>query len=362
MRYNIHGYRQDKAIEFKLNNDELLILRHFEDFATSGRMDSFYDEGYMYYWINYDTFLKHLPILGINKVRLGEIITHNLSTEPLDLEEKKKTYSEKMLNKVNKRKYIGVLKSKLVKNSDVGTRTYFAFTKKFYNLKPDISSSDDDMKNKNTEGGSVKIPNGFSKNTEGGSVKIPNGVRYKNRYKDSSINDSSINDSSINDSSINDSSINDSSINDSSINDSSIKNNKEVINYVNQTLGEIGPNNKLELLSYLDDGIEVEVVIKAIDIALGNGVRNYSYVRSILNRWLSEGIKKSAQLTEHLNKQNKKYVTNSIDEKYNNYNNSEVNSDGKCSTYNEKQFGLDSTNQEESGEFTDTSGIDWSKY
>ena len=337
MRYNIHGYRQDKAIEFKLNNDELLILRHFEDFATSGRMDSFYDEGYMYYWINYDTFLKHLPILGINKVRLGEIITHNLSTEPLDLEEKKKTYSEKMLNKVNKRKYIGVLKSKLVKNSDVGTRTYFAFTKKFYNLKPDISSSDDDMKNKNTEGGSVKIPNGFSKNTEGGSVKIPNGVRYKNRYKDSSINDSSIN-------------------------DSSIKNNKEVINYVNQTLGEIGPNNKLELLSYLDDGIEVEVVIKAIDIALGNGVRNYSYVRSILNRWLSNGIKNSAQLTEHLNKQNKKYVTNSIDEKYNNYNNSEVNSDGKCSTYNDKQFGLDSTNQEESGEFTDTSGIDWSKY
>ena len=73
MRYNIHGYRQDKAIEFKLNNDELLILRHFEDFATSGRMDSFYDEGYMYYCINYDTFLKHLPILGINKVRLGDI-------------------------------------------------------------------------------------------------------------------------------------------------------------------------------------------------------------------------------------------------------------------------------------------------
>ena len=336
MRYNIHGYRQDKAIEFKLNNDELLILRHFEDFATSGRMDSFYDEGYMYYWINYDTFLKHLPILGINKVRLGEIITHNLSTEPLDLEEKKKTYSEKMLNKVNKRKYIGVLKSKLVKNSDVGTRTYFAFTKKFYNLKPDISSSDDEMKSKNTEGGSVKIPNGFSKNTEGGSVKIPNGVQYKNRYKDSSIKDSSIKDSSIN--------------------------NKEVVKYVEQTLGIIGPNNMIELLSYLDDGIEVEVVIKAIDIALGNGVRNYSYVRSILNRWLSEGIKKSAQLTEHLNKQNKKYVTNSIDEKYNNYNNSEVNSDGKCSTYNDKQFGLDSTNQEESGEFTDTSGIDWSKY
>ena len=334
MRYNIHGYRQDKAIEFKLNNDELLILRHFEDFATSGRMDSFYDEGYMYYWINYDTFLKHLPILGINKVRLGEIITHNLSTEPLDLEEKKKTYSEKMLNKVNKRKYIGVLKSKLVKNSDVGTRTYFAFTKKFYNLKPDISSSDDEMKSKNTEGGSVKIPNGFSKNTEGGSVKIPNGVRYKNRYKDSSINDSSINDSSIN--------------------------NKEVVKYVEQTLGIIGPNNTLELLSFLDDGVEADVIIRAIDLAIGNGKRYYNYVKGILNNWISQDIKNSAQLTEHLNKNKKS--NNSISDSYKNYTNPGVNSDGKCSTYNDKQFGLDSTNQEESGEFTDTSGIDWSKY
>ena len=54
MRYNIHGYMQQKAIEFGLSNDELLILRHFEDFATSGKMDSFYEDGYMYYWINYD--------------------------------------------------------------------------------------------------------------------------------------------------------------------------------------------------------------------------------------------------------------------------------------------------------------------
>ena len=337
MRYNIHGYRQDKAIEFKLNNDELLILRHFEDFATSGRMDSFYKDGYMYYWVNYDALLKHLPILEINKKRLGDVMIHNLGQMPSDLPEKIGTYSEKMIEKIKRRKYVGVLKSETVRNKEVGVRSYFAFTEKFYQLKPDITNCDNEM---NTL--AVKIPQGISKNTARVAVKIPQGMQYKYRNKDSSINDSSINDSSIN--------------------DSSIKNNKEVINYVNQTLGEIGPNNKLELLSYLDDGIEVEVVIKAIDIALGNGVRNYSYVRSILNRWLSNGIKNSAQLTEHLNKQNKKYVTNSIDEKYNNYNNSEVNSDGKCSTYNDKQFGLDSTNQEESGEFTDTSGIDWSKY
>ena len=340
MRYNIHGYMQQKAIEFGLSNDELLILRHFEDFATSGKMDSFYEDGYMYYWINYDTFLKHLPILGINKVRLGEIITHNLSVEPFDLELKKQSYSQNMLNKVKKRKYIGVLKSQLVKNSEVGTRTYFAFTKKFYDLKPNISSNDDDMK-QNTpnvnEGGSVKKPNGMSKNTEGGSVKKPNGVQYKYRNKDSSIRDTSIN-------------------------DSSIKDTKLVTRYVEQTLGMIGPNNTIELLTFLDDGVEPDVIIRAIDIAIGNGKRNYNYVKGILNNWLSEGIKNSAQLTEHLKNKNKKHVTNSIAENEQNYNNSGVNINGKYSTDNDKQFGLDPATEKESGEFTDTSGIDWSKY
>lgn len=322
MRYNIHGYMQDKAIEFGLNNDELLILRHFEDFATSGKMDSFYEDGYMYYWINYDAFLKHLPILGINKVRLGEIITHNLSTEPHDLELKKQTYSEKMINKVKKRKYVGVLKSKLVKNSEVGTRTYFAFTKRFYDLKPDISSNDNAMK---------------PTDNEGGSVKIPNGVQYKNRYKDSSIRDTSIN-------------------------DSSIKDTKEVTRYVEQTLGVIGPNNTLELLSFLDDGVEADVIIRAIDLAIGNGKRNYNYVKGILNNWISQDIKKSAQLTEHLNNKKKKFDTYSIADNDKNYNNSGVNNNGKCSTDNDKEFRLDSTSEEEVGTFTDTSGIDWSKY
>ena len=340
MRYNIHGYMQDKAIEFRLNNDELLILRHFEDFATSGKMDSFYEEGHMYYWLNYDTFLKHLPILGINKVRLGEIITHNLSTEPIDLELKKKSYSENMLNKVKKRKYVGVLKSKLVKNSEVGTRTYFAFTKKFYDLKPNISSNDNEMKSmipSENNGGSVKIPNGLSKNTDRGSVKIPNGVQYKNRNKDSSIRDTSIN-------------------------DSSIKDTKEVTRYVEQTLGVIGPNNTLELLSFLDDGVEADVIIRAIDLAIGNGKRNYNYVKGILNNWISQDIKKSAQLTEHLQNKKKKFDTYSIADNDKNYNNSGVNSDGKCSTDNDKEFRMDSTSEEEVGTFTDTSGIDWSKY
>ena len=156
---------------------------------------------------------------------------------------------------------------------------------------------------------------------------------------------------------------NNSSIKDTSINNNSIINTtKEVTRYVEQTLGVIGPNNTLELLSFLDDGVEADVIIRAIDLAIGNGKRNYNYVKGILNNWISQGIKKSAQLTEHLNNKKKKFDTYSIAENNKNYNNSGVNSDGKCSTDNDKEFGMDSTSEEEVGTFTDTSGIDWSKY
>ncbi len=255
MRYNIHGYMQEKAIKFGLNNDELLILRHFEDFANSGKMDSFYKDGYMYYWVNYDAFLKNLPILEINKKRLGDVMIHNLGEMPPDLSEKIGTYSEKMIEKIKRRKYIGVLKSETVRNKDVGVRSYFAFTKKFYQLKPDISNCDNEMNthavkipqgiSKNTSRVAVKIPQGISKNTSRVAVKIPQGMEYKYRNKDSSIRDTSIN-------------------------DSSIKDTKEVTRYVEQTLGIIGPNNTLELLSFLEDGVEADVIIRAIDLAIGN--------------------------------------------------------------------------------------------
>ena len=151
--------------------------------------------------------------------------------------------------------------------------------------------------------------------------------------------------------------------NNTSINNTSINNTtKEVVRYVEKTLGIIGPNNTLELLSFLEDGVEADVVIRAIDLAIGNGKRNYNYVKGILNNWISQDIKNSAQLTEHLNNKRKNFDSNSIADSYKNYNNSGVNSDGKCSTYNDKEFGLDSTSEEEVGAFTDTSGIDWSKY
>ncbi len=170
MRKWIHGYRQDIAIKYGLSNDELLILRHFEDFVNSNKMDSFFDGKDMYYWVNYEKFLKDLPIINFKKERLGEIMVHDLSEKPADLDKKIEIYSDKMKSKVMKRKYIGVLKSNIVKNALVGSRSYFAFTSKFYLLKPDITENDAEMIQ---DSSSVNIPNQDSVKIPNGSVNIP---------------------------------------------------------------------------------------------------------------------------------------------------------------------------------------------
>lgn len=172
MRKWIHGYKQDVAIEYGLSNDELLILRHFEDFVNSHKMDSFFDGKDMYYWVNYEKFLKDLPIINFKKERLGEIMVHDLSEKPTDLDKKMEFYSDKMKAKVMKRKYIGVLKSKIVKSALVGTRSYFAFTPKFYLLKPDITENDSEMIQ---DLNPVKIPNGSVNIPSQDSVNIPDG-------------------------------------------------------------------------------------------------------------------------------------------------------------------------------------------
>ena len=54
-------------------------------------------------------------------------------------------------------------------------------------------------------------------------------------------------------------------------------------------------------MSYLDDGMEADVIIRAIDEAIANGVKNYKYVKTILNNWIEAGVKTSLELTEYQN-------------------------------------------------------------
>ncbi|MCI9975569.1 MULTISPECIES: DnaD domain protein [unclassified Clostridioides] len=76
--------------------------------------------------------------------------------------------------------------------------------------------------------------------------------------------------------------------------------------YFEKYIGVITPNNFLELLGFLDDGMEVDVIIRAIDEATSNGVKNYRYIKTILNNWIEVGIKTNLDLTEYQNEYKKK--------------------------------------------------------
>lgn len=140
MRLEILGFKQESLINYNLSLDEVLILKNIEDFINSGKTRSFYDEkdGIMYHWISYQKILDDLPILNISKDRVSKIIIRNLSEKPEDFEEKFENYTERMKKESKSWKYLGLLNYKLVKNPVEGSRTYFALTDKFYELKAEI--------------------------------------------------------------------------------------------------------------------------------------------------------------------------------------------------------------------------------
>ena len=124
--------------------DEALILRDIEDIINSGKTATYFceEDGKMYHWIFYNKVLDDIPILNISKERLARIIIHNLCEKPEDFDEKLESCSERTQKDMRQRKYLGLLKSKVVKNTAEGTRSYFTFTDKFYEMREEIFSED----------------------------------------------------------------------------------------------------------------------------------------------------------------------------------------------------------------------------
>ena len=74
-----------------------------------------------------------------------EIFNNNLCEKPLDWEDRYNKMSESSKKRAKSFKFVGVLKS-FTKKDKEGTYSYFTFTKKFYDMIPDITSNDDENK------------------------------------------------------------------------------------------------------------------------------------------------------------------------------------------------------------------------
>lgn len=81
-------------------------------------------------------------------------------------------------------------------------------------------------------------------------------------------------------------------------------------NYINQVEIALTPKHKEELIKFMEDGIDEKLILKAVDIAVGNGKRLYSYIKGILNKWIALDIKTIEQLElyekEYKNKKSEK--------------------------------------------------------
>lgn len=144
MRVEVLGFKQEELMRQGVSLDEALILRDIEDIINSGKTATYFceEDGKMYHWIFYNKVLDDIPILNISKERLARIIIHNLCEKPEDFDEKFESYSERTQKDMRQRKYLGLLKSKVVKNTAEGTRSYFTFTDKFYEMREEIFSED----------------------------------------------------------------------------------------------------------------------------------------------------------------------------------------------------------------------------
>ena len=67
MKFSFLGYSVKKIMELNLDVKDVTILRYFDDFRNSGKMNYEVREGVKYYWISYQNIENELPFLGLGK-------------------------------------------------------------------------------------------------------------------------------------------------------------------------------------------------------------------------------------------------------------------------------------------------------
>lgn len=67
MKFSFLGYSVQGIMEFDLDVKDIAILRYFDDFRKSGKMNSEVVDGEEYYWISYQGIERELPFLNLSK-------------------------------------------------------------------------------------------------------------------------------------------------------------------------------------------------------------------------------------------------------------------------------------------------------
>lgn len=167
MQYSFLGFSVKKVMEFDLDIKDLAILRYFDDFRESGRMNYETVEGEKYYWVSYQSFAKEMPYLGLEK--------------------------RSIMARMLKLRDLGILNHYTKKEG--GTFSYFKLGDKFYELfdngssenKSNNKSNSDDEINCNSK---VSINDNSKDNNK--NYKDNNSYKYDSKNNSQSSNDNEV--------------------------------------------------------------------------------------------------------------------------------------------------------------------------
>ena len=234
MKYTIHGFSQQKAIELGLDDRDLMILRWFVDYKDTGKMVKKILDNDMYYWIKYEGIQEAFPIINWKK----DTIYRRLKAMALK----------------------GVLKHKTVK--EFGTYSFYAIGPNYLGLT--------DTK--------YEMPVGNKSDSSEINPRVSeiNPIETDSNPKETEINpEHNIN-------------LLNSSIKDSSIKNSSIKN---IIEY----FWKNRINLDADSIDLLSDQVKIhgeDTVKKAVDAGTKNGTKvvSYKYIEGILKNWSVNGV------------------------------------------------------------------------
>lgn len=112
MKFELFGFNQEKALEYNLTIEDLLLIDYVWDMIASPTMQHIVDEGISYVWLQHDRILTDLPILNIS--------------------------NRSLINYLNKLKDLGLLTVKIIHNENLrGSKSYYAITEKCEALRYD---------------------------------------------------------------------------------------------------------------------------------------------------------------------------------------------------------------------------------
>ena len=134
MKKKIFNYEQVKLLNADVDLKELLILDYIAHFKNTGKMDEHILENKSWNWITPNKIAEDLPILGLKKEAIRNILKNYLGTKPKNWDERFEKFSDSMKKKAKNYKFLGFIEFRNICDEELGDKLVFRFTQKWFNL------------------------------------------------------------------------------------------------------------------------------------------------------------------------------------------------------------------------------------